>query len=192
MIAQHVYQLRDYRPGEDCPTIDADSPQTEKTYSWWNIGEIVLGEIPVEQYQPLRLATTGAHAGKWDVFGVPLTFGLFSQAAIDAIGKYMTGYFDLLPAFVDDRKFYLPRLVKQLDCLDRAKSTIEPFRSNPQSIMLIIKYAFFKDRIPDPAVFAIPERRYSMYATDSVKNAAEAAKLQGLYFVDMEVYGDDH
>jgi hypothetical protein len=52
--------------------------------------------------------------------------------------------------------------------------------------MMIRRYCFFKERIPDPAIFLVPETTTEVFATQSITKMIENAKMNGFIFVDAE------
>src|SRR5262249_31676940 len=119
-------------------------------------------------------------------FEVAGTYGLLSKEVIEVIGDFMLQWFDLLEAQVNGRPFFLLRKKDTLSCFDQQNSIVISFPHQPGSIMRIDHYRFFKDRIPDPAVFPIPEIRWHLFATDSIKQMISARGFKGLYFIDAE------
>lgn len=185
-MTRSVYHLRFWMENEDRPWIDFELPQPGVT-SWMRLGKVLNGEAPASDYSVVRLAIRDARAADWHSYEVAGTYGLLSKAVIDLIGRHMTKWFDLLEAWVNDIPFCFLRKKRVLDCLDHDHSVLVPFPSEPDTIMRIDRYCFHKERIPDPAVFPIPEMKWNLFATDSIKREIEARGLKGLYFSDAEV-----
>jgi hypothetical protein len=109
---------------------------------------------------------------------------MLSTAVIDLIGAHMSPYFDFLPSFVNGQPYYALRPKRLLNCFDWKNSTFETFPGRPNSIMRIEHYRFDKNDVPDPAVFGIPEMRWQLFATDSIKQALAVANFKGIYMID--------
>ncbi len=90
---------------------------------------------------------------------------------------------------VNGLPFYFLRIGNMIDCLDTENSKIKYLR--PGKILEIEQYSFHKDRIPDPAIFKIPERMGSVYVTDSVRSTLERQGFVGFHFIDAENPTDD-
>lgn len=87
-------------------------------------------------------------------------------------------------------QFYTERC---LDCLDRKRSDIKYFRSSPQEVKRIERYAFLKSKIRSRDLFTIPELSNGMffwsqetYVTGETQAAIEKAGLIGFRFADLE------
>jgi hypothetical protein len=147
---------------------------------------VLDGKAPASEYSPIRLVVPDDGATKWHSYTIAGTYGLLSKPVIDLIGRYMVAWFDFLDAWINDVPFFFLRKKAVLDCLDRKNSVLVPFSGEPGTIKRIDRYRFFKEKIPDPAVFPIPEIRYHLFATNSIKTKVEGAKLKGLHFQDAE------
>jgi hypothetical protein len=158
-----------------------------KNVPWESIGAVLRGEAPMSQYKPVFFTVRAKGAENWHYYTVAGTFGLWSQTVIDLIGPYMKRCFEFpLKAFVNDLPFYFMRPVGSLDCLDRDHSELLVFPDEPQRVMRIKRYRFFKEKIPDPLVFVVPETLTEIFATQSIKTMIEDAKLNGFLFIDAE------
>jgi hypothetical protein len=82
--------------------------------------------------------------------------------------------------------FYTERRV---NCLDRQRSEVRYFRSSPERVMQVVRYAFAEERVRPCDVFTVPELSDGMFfwsqetfVTDSARTALEAAGLIGFRF----------
>lgn len=96
----------------------------------------------------------------------------------------MTLFFDFVPIAINDVPFLFLNQKAALDCLDRKRSVVTYFKSDPARIMEVKKYCFTQGAIIDPLVFPLPDTNYGLYATQTVKKAVEKARLRGVYFLD--------
>jgi hypothetical protein len=87
---------------------------------------------------------------------------------------------------VNGLPFCFAKQIGTLDCLDPEISELVRFPHDPQRVMMIRRYCFFKERIPDPAIFLVPETTTEVFATQSITKMIENAKMNGFIFVDAE------
>ena len=121
-------------------------------------------------------------ADTWHFYLAPGTLGLISSTALREIGKVAARHFDLLPAWVEDREFFLLRCREPLRCFDRARSKFETFPDGSGMIMVIHEHAFLEVKIEDPLVFSMPEDPAGLYCTSSVRDAVLGAGFRGFRF----------
>lgn len=118
----------------------------------------------------------------WDFYKCS-TFGAFSQRAVEALMPYLGDHFDLLPARLEGHRYVCLHCRSRIDCLDTSASEIEYYDDLvPQEVMAIEKYAFHKEAIPHPVIFAIPEMVFDLYCTDPIPKIASKAGLKGFDF----------
>jgi hypothetical protein len=187
MATSHVFGLKFWTQSEERPWIDFELPENQPTISWLDIGRILNGEAVASQYSLVRLVVNEKDANEWHTYEVAGTYGLLSKTAVNLIGHNMTQWFEFLDAQINGLPFYFLRKKNCLSCLDRQNSLIVPFPGQPSSVMRIDRYRFFKDQVPDPAIFCIPEIRWHLFATDSIRRIIHSSNLKGFYLTDVEV-----
>jgi hypothetical protein len=171
--------FEDYRP-----SIEFDVPANQGI-DWLLLRKILLGERTTSDYQEASLMVSNPAATSWGFYSVPGTLGLISEQAVTSIGSSAFRFYNLLPARLNDRKYFFLKPVELLACLDMEKSLLIPFRINPNRIKDIKKYGFHKSRISDPLIFSIPELP-GLFATPGVKEAVVRNQLQGFHFNSLE------
>lgn len=186
MTTSYIYTVKFWIRDEERPWIDFGSIENNPPISWLDIGRILNGEAPAHEYLPIHLFTQEDDGQIWHSYEVAGTFGLLSNEVIDLVREFIVPWFDLLNATINNRQFCFLRKKTDLDCLDRKNSTIVPFPHQPNSIMRIDRYRFLKGRIPDDAIFSIPEMRWHLFATDSIKRMISHRHFKGIYFIDAE------
>jgi hypothetical protein len=155
--------------------------------SWASVEAALQGGVTPDQSEPLLFTVDAPGVENWHYYQVAGTFGVWSETVVNLIRPFSRKCFDFpLRAFVNSMPFYFMRQVGSLDCLDSEHSELVPFPHDPQRIMRVRRYRFFKERVPDPQVFAIAETSTEILATQSIKSMIEAAKLNGFRFVDSE------
>jgi hypothetical protein len=163
---------------EDRPEIDFEDRKNAAN-DWLMVGEVVDGTRPVSEYPRVSVHVDHADATRWDCYMDGGTRGLFSQRFVDAVGVSSFLGLTLLPAQLNEATYYFIRCEEATDCLDRAKSVYETFRSDPTAIKRIDHYAFVGESLPDDACFVLPELP-DLLITESVAQRLQAAKLRGL------------
>lgn len=112
---------------------------------------------------------------------------LVSERARRTFGELKMPEVEFLALTVNEEPFYALRVSRRIDCLDRERSRIQYFQSDPTRILTIRRHVFRKEHVPDPALFELPGSRARLFATSGVKLAAEHAGLVGIEFVDIEL-----
>lgn len=186
MATSHVYRLQFWIREEERPWIDSEIPENGIMVPWLKIAQVLNGELPASGYEPVHLVVKDPAAHEWHSYNIAGTYGLLSKEVVALIGPCMSAWFECLDAFVNEKPYCFLRRKATLDCLDVQNSGIISFPNEPGTIMRITHYQFFKERIPDCAVFPISEMKGELFATDLVKTTIEKAGLKGLYFVDLE------
>jgi hypothetical protein len=157
-----------------------------KNGSWNSIGEILRGERPVSEYEPLDLVGPISNAPDWDFYNCPGTLGMLSRRAVEIFEPYLATCFQPLEATVNGSPFFFLRIISTIDCLNRERSTIIPFNSDPTDIMRIERYYFKKDLIPDPVLFVIPEGSPHLFGSHSIPGLITKNSLRGIEAIDTE------
>lgn len=184
-VGDDIYQVNFWSAEEERPEIDYGRPENTDGIPWLRIGYVLEGERPAADYEPLRLIVDTPDALEWDTYLVAGTNGLFSKRAVDLVGPYMAEWFEFLEATINGAPYLFPRTLGTLDCLDCEHSDVKRFDFPPHRIMHIRRFAFFKDRIPEQALFRIPEH-HGLLGTEKLKTLIESAGLKGFYFENAE------
>jgi len=172
---------------ENLPMIDHRLPENSyQRINWPKVGRILRHEAADCEYETPHLRVKGRGVKNCHFYHVAGTFGVYSKEVIDLIGCYMDQYFDFIDVTVNDLPFYFIRQIGTLDCLDRSQSEWIPFPDDPEAIMRITTYRFFKDKIDDPIVFTVPDTPTEVFATQTIKDTIEQSGLRGLIFLDAE------
>jgi hypothetical protein len=165
---------------EDRPQIDFER-ERHQAIDWLRVGQVLRKVRPISDFPSISLIVDDPNATIWDFYSVPGTLGLFSDHAIECIGEPTFRLFNRLRATINGKGYSFLRCNETLPCFDHKRSIVVPFPSNPERIMDVTRYRFKMEIIPDPICFLIPER-YHLFATQSVKLAAENCCLSGLDF----------
>lgn len=168
---------------DDRPAIEFDAP-ANRGIDWRGLDAILHEERPLTDYRELSIVVRRADAASWGYYSVPGTLGLLSGEAVRCIGPSAFGRFVLLPARLNGSEYYFPKVAEVLPCLDLARAEVVPFRTNPERIKDIRKYAFHKAMIPDPVVFSIPELP-GLFATPAVAEAIGRGQVLGFQFTPL-------
>jgi hypothetical protein len=165
---------------DDRPQVDFEREE-HRAIDWLRVGHVLRTKRPISDYPEVSLSVEQPDATEWDFFSVAGTLGLLSDRAIECIGRPAFRLFDLLPASINGEDYRFLRCKETLQCFDRENSVVIPFPSDPDGIMDVTQYRFKMELIPDPICFSIPEF-YELFATQSVKLAAENAHVKGIDF----------
>ena len=164
------------------PSIFSDSPRNrgiDRRY----VEEVLAGDVPPD---PERLAAVDFYAASTRPFD---TVWMENRVVVsDRLRKVLepacAGDAEFVPLSVNGSPFFGLVIRTVLDVLDRQRSELKYFRSAPDDVMSIKRYAF-KD-LGSARVFKIPESPGSKFATEPVRQAYLASGLSGLRFVDAE------
>jgi hypothetical protein len=173
----HIFRIK-HSIEEDRPEIDLELPNNGEAIDWLAVGEVLDGDREAEEWPLVSVLVRGRDAIDWDCYGVGGTLGMYSQRAIEAMGAAIDD-FQLFAATMNDVRYYFLRCERKLDCLDHDRSTLVPYETTT-GIKDIKKYVFFQERIHDPLVFCIPERRSRLFATQSVIDCLRRAGCRGI------------
>jgi hypothetical protein len=90
---------------------------------------------------------------------------------------------------INSESFYLFYTDRRLDCLDRQRSELLYFQSDPKQVMEVQRYVFKEERVQPCDVFTVPERSDGIFfwcqetfVTDAVRATLEKAGLTGFRF----------
>lgn len=118
-----------------------------------------------------------------------LRFGgsvLISEEAKTVLEGLNTVGVEYIPLKVNGASRYCVFATMIVDCLDYSKSIVEYFPGN-KNIERIPRYSFHHERLTDPLIFRIPEKKATYtFTAESVKKAVENSSLYGFYFLDYE------
>jgi hypothetical protein len=165
----------DYRP-----SIDFDD-RANQGIDWKELDEVLLGQRPIGDYRQPSIFVSCQDAIDWGFYQVPGTLGLISAEAVQLVGRDAFRLYKLLPARLNDREFFFLKAYKTLSCLDSSRSDIVYFRSDPDQVKEIRRYAFDKQAIPDPIFFSIPEVP-DLFATPGVREVIVGSGARGFSF----------
>jgi hypothetical protein len=168
---------------DDRPVIGFDDP-ANRGIDWGRLDAILLGERPTADHREFNISLRDADACSWGYYSVPGTLGLISDEAVRLIGPSAFRRFALLPARPNNSEYYFLKVAEVLPCLDLARAEVVPFRTDPEGIKSITKYAFHKAMIPDPLVFSIPELP-GLFATPAVAEAIDRGRVPGFRFIPL-------
>jgi len=175
----HIYNIR---PSFEDDRIEIDFELEDNSEIDWDVvNQILDDEITRDQYEPFHVVIKDEEALDWDFYSLPGTLGLLSKKAKDIFESYCTDYFEFLDATINSIPYFLIKEFNTLKCLDREHSILIPFKSDPNNVMQIKKYVFYKELIKDPLIFSIPESS-DIYATQSVAQIIRESSLQGFHF----------
>lgn len=167
---------------EAAPAIDFER-QENSTNSWLAIDDMIRGNMATDQaiLRRTKVLVDAPQGDACDMFPVSGTTGLFSERAVEVFGNALSDYAELLQITVNDKPYFFLKPTNRLPCLDRERSIVVPFPSDPKSVMKIKKYVFDKSRIHDPVVFFIPEVPY-LFCTETIIQRSKAACLRWICF----------
>ncbi len=169
---------------KDRPEIDFDD-KVNAANDWLTIGEVIDGTLSEDHY-PAKVVVkvNDPRATEWHCYMDGGMGGLFSNRFVECVGSDALERFSPFPAELNGAEYFFLRCHDPLDCLDRQQSTFEVFPHDPSRIMHITHYSFFKDRIPDGALFCIPEV-HRLFATDGVVGKSLRGQLKGVLFSEL-------
>lgn len=122
----------------------------------------------------------------WDYLFCEGMFGVFSPRAMEVLTPYFGDRFLPLPVRLDGHSYSTLHCRRRTDCLNGPKSEAEFFSFPPRVAPWIGRHVFFRERLPDPMIFAIPERPFFLHCTESIPGIVEAAQLRGFDFQLLE------
>lgn len=173
-----IYRLTP-SPEEDRPDIDTELPVNGENVNWLAVGEVLDGDRDALDWPSVAIFVNHRDATDWDCYAMDGTTGMYSKRAIDAMGPALND-FRLFPVTLNGMPYYFLRCEHKLNCFDRERSVWTPIPGTTDRVFEIKKYVFFHERIKDPLVFCIPDRRNRLFATQSVVNWLRHAGCQGI------------
>jgi hypothetical protein len=174
---------------DDFPTIDC-SRHAPMADLWLKVDELHKAGEPVESLL-WRIAYCLLPGNRWKrVDCLSMVPGLAvserARAALEAIGAPGMRFLEFR---VNGEPFFLFYTERCLDCLDLQRSEVQYFRSSPERVKQVVRYAFAEEQVSQCDVFTIPELSAGMFFwsqepffTDSARTKLERAGLQGFRF----------
>jgi len=90
---------------------------------------------------------------------------------------------EILPLSCNEGEYYAFSVTTLIDALDESKSQVERFESSG-SIMRVLEYAFFGDKLGGATIFKIPQfPRSEVYVTGKFHKLAVENDLLGFKFI---------
>jgi len=164
-----VYEL-DCSVEEDRPFIDFEQPENARQ-DWGMINEMIDDRVAVERPISIVITVGSPDALDWDFYMLPGTLGVVSRRAREVLAPFANRHFDFIELRLNDAPYFILRGTCPLDCLNRSRSELLFFKSNPAKVMEIRRYSFNRSVITDPIMFWIPERTGRIFCTPSVRDA---------------------
>lgn len=166
---------------DDRPVIEFDAPVNQQI-DWQQVDQVFQGERSPDDYQSPHVTVAGPDATSWDCYSVPGTLGLFSTRAVEAIGHAALYLYTLFPATLNEARYHFLKPNTVLPVLDRTRSDVITFRSDPGRVKDITRYAFHTDRLSGPLVFSIPELP-GLFVTASVYQLLLRYNIRGINLI---------
>jgi len=174
---------------DDYPAIDwsRHAPMAEL---WLEINERHKAGLPVEELLG-RIAYRLRPSRRWQrVDCLSMVPGLAvserARAVLEMLGVPGMRF---LGFRVNGEPFFLFHTERSVDCLVRERSEVRYFRSSPERVMQVVRYAFAEERLRACDVFTVPELSDGMFfwsqetfVTDAARIALEGATLIGFRF----------
>ena len=133
--------------------------------SGWVVPDLIMthkGSTPIED---------------WDYYGH--CFGVFSPRAMEVLAPYFGEGFEPLKVRLEGHLYFTLRCRLRIDCLHKSASKILYFDRARKEVMQIDQYAFHKEMLADPIIFAIPQLVFHLFCTESIARIIANAKLRG-------------
>ncbi|MBT5019031.1 hypothetical protein OAF42_03135 [Planctomicrobium sp.] len=175
--------------GEAAPAVDYDNTHLE----WDKIheGKPQPSKLPVEDdIGTQRFFVNHPDKYTWDCYRNSGHYGFISKRFRDAVQPYCSECFDFWPVMLDDVEFFIIRRVGVIDCLDRESSEFDTF-PDTDKIMIVDRYAFHKEKIPDICMFSIPDQRGPIFFTNGLTRLLLPLQLNGVEFTYTETKQGD-
>lgn len=168
---------------QDRPQIDFELPENAKL-DWDLINQVLDGRVSNENALPINIIVNSTEATKWDFFGIP---GIFSQRAHDLLLPFATNHFAFCKLALNGIPYFIPKPTIPLDCLDKEKSVIIPYRHDRSRIKDVKVFHFKRDLIPEHVLFWIPELPSRILCTDAIRSLIHTRGFRGFRFDEIEV-----
>jgi hypothetical protein len=185
--AKHIFEF--------APSVEETRPDIDFAHSanasidWLAIGDIVDGSRSDDGYQVPNLAVRGRDACRWHYYSCGGLW-LLSKPLMETVRPRAMPRFQFFPALLNSEPYYFVGQRVPLDCLDRIRSRVRYFKSNPGKIMQVDEYQFRQGVVSDPCMFYIEESP-GFFVTESVKWAVEEAGLtRGVSFKHVFTFPD--
>lgn len=112
---------------------------------------------------------------------------IMSKHATETLKDYLEAYGELLPLKCDEAEFWVLNVLKEVDALDKDKSSplYESYETKPpclpvgKQIGIATPYAFFTEHLEDVDLFRVPELR-GFFVTENFVKKVELLGMTGL------------
>ncbi len=186
MPTKQVFMFR--VPHDDTPYINFTVAKNDQEITTSVLGHFLRGKAKMPHYKPVSL-NPSSPVGH-DDYLPQSPIGILSERALDVLKPLMAPCFDFVPVLIKRKPYYWIRTINPLDVLDRKNCELFMSESDPERILIVEKFTFFKDRIPDPVIFTLPETSTQyFFGTDLVLSIVERAQLRGIRLIDAEEKG---
>lgn len=171
---------------EGQPEVEWSRPRNA-VHDWLRIGQMVDGTLPPDRalLASVDVEVVLGSKSTWEVVDFDGKFLVSGRCrhAIESLPATKLEFFDMK---VNGQPWSVMVNRNVIDCVDRSRAVVEMKKLGNAHIPLIKRYEFHEDRIPDPAIFTIPECRHLTYCTQGVVSAIEAAGIKGFVFIDTQ------
>ena len=80
---------------------------------------------------------------------------------------------------MNDREYLFLRDENPIDCLDRKRSDLDVYQSDPSKILNVRHFVFTSDVPSDPVLFCLPGS-FRLFATESLAKRIARSDLRGI------------
>ncbi|WP_459554321.1 hypothetical protein [Lacunimicrobium album] len=168
---------------EKRPEINFSTP-TNSSIDWEEASAVIVGDLPLENYVPLHISIKSKSYDKWHGYLDGGMGGMFSADFIDSWDDDEFEYYSFLPVFLNASVYYFLRRNQLVDCLDRDRSNLLYYKSNPSEIMTINAFAF-TSTAPKYRFFSIPEYPLRIFASQELQARFQRNPFKGVAFVPL-------
>lgn len=143
------------------------------------------GESLVSIWRPLAIETITEGDGRFKEtpdFGNLGAMPVFSGRAVAVLRPLLEGAGELLPLSSHEGDFYAFNATRVVDALDLQRSELERYSSTGR-VRDVLKYEFVRAKLPQSAIFKIPQIRSYLFVSDEFVATASAADLGGFAFI---------
>lgn len=144
-----------------------------------------IGERMAGNWTPPPLRIQGQRKRLRDFVSWMLSAPVISQHAKEILEPLIAPYVEILPLIIlRGKQYYAVNVLRLVDCLDRAKSTIDYSPTNPSRIINIFETDFIEKQKGNVPIFKLPETKGEVYVTNSFVELAVKNRLEGADFAD--------
>ncbi|WP_298863408.1 hypothetical protein [uncultured Gimesia sp.] len=160
---------------DSTPAIDEEKSQIEwdklNTNYWFYGSGPVHSDISPNQI----VVANHPDATNWDFFFTSNSWGIISEKLTEVVRPYCNGMFDFWPCTLNRVKYFIPRKIGEIDCLDKKLSQEVRYGEN----IGYSSFIFLEDKLPKSAMFTVPEED-QIFATADVARHILTEKLNGI------------